>query len=582
MKNIFKLRWHVPVGMVFVILFLCAMMIPISVQASLPAIDERIMSFEAIATVGNDRILTVTEKIVYDFGNKSKHGIYRTIPDKYSRNGGSYRLRFTVKEVWMDGKAVAYSITSRTPNLTIRIGDADTTITDIHEYQIVYQTDQAINFFNDHDELYWNVTGNGWEVPIETASISVKGPDGFDAVNAKDDCFVGAYGSSNRECEIRTQNSTVWFKSGYMEPAEGMTVVLSFPKGLIKAPTWMDTMMRFIKDNWIVVLPFIALFFMYRMWDRDGREPKGRGTIVPQYEPPRGFTPMEMDVLMNQSNQPKAITATIIDLARRGYLKIIYTEKKGLLGIGGGASYAFEKLKEVDEKQPSHERVLLDGMFKDGEKNADMDGLKGKYYQSISKAQNSIYGLLRKNNYFGKNPISVRASWIGMASVVGVVGVFVPIVFQLGAVWIVSFVVTAGIIGIFGWFMPKKTQEGAVALEEVEGFKWFLSVTEKDRLAFHNAPALKPEQFHEYLSYAIVFGVEDQWANQFKDMMVPEPSYVSGYGHMNPILFAHAMHGFGGDFSKSFTPPSSAGSGGSGFSGGGVGGGFGGGGGGSW
>lgn len=581
MKNIFKFRWHIPAGMLFLILFLCASILSVSAQVS--SSTERIKSFDATAIVESNRMLTVTEKIVYDFGNASKHGIYRTIPEKYSRNGGSYRLRFNVKDVWMDGKAVAYSITSRTPNLTIRIGDADKMITGIHEYQIVYQTDQAINFFNDHDELYWNVTGNSWEVPIESASISVKGPDGFDAVTAKDDCFVGSYGSSSRECEIRTQSLTVWFQSKRsLGSSEGMTVVLSFPKSLIKAPTWMDTVMRFIKDNWIVVLPFIVFFFMYRAWDRDGREPKGRGTIIPQYEPPRGFTPMEMDVLMNQSNQPKAITATIIDLARRGYLKIIYSEKKGLLGIGGGQSYSFEKMKEIDEKLLTHETVLLNGMFKDGENNVDMDDLKGKYYQSISKAQNSIYGLLRKSNYFGKNPISVRASWIGVASAIGVVGVFLPAVFQLGAVWTVSIVLSAGIVGIFGWFMPKKTEEGAIALEEVEGFKWFLSVTEKDRLAFHNAPTLKPEQFHEYLSYAIVFGVEDQWANQFKDMMVPEPSYVSGYGYTNPILFAHAMYGFGGDFAKSFTPPSSAGSGGSGFSGGGVGGGFGGGGGGSW
>lgn len=557
-------------------LFVMGSAIPVYAQVA----GERIVSFQANATIEKDRTLTITEVIAYDFGLQNKHGIYRIIPEKYSRSGGSYRLRLAVKQVFVDGKSAPYSIVSRTPNLKIQIGDKDKTISGTHTYQIVYQTSQAINFFSDHDELYWNVTGNGWEVPIESASFSVRGPDGFDGVSAKEDCFVGSYGSSDRLCETEAQGSTVSYASKRsLGPSEGMTIVLSLPKGLIQEPTWMDHLMRFIKDNGIIALPFIVLFFMYRHWYVNGREPQGRGTVVPQYEAPRGLTPMEMDVLMNQSNQSRAITATIIDLARRGYLRIAYEEKKGLFG---GQTYTFEKIKEIEDGAPSHEKTLFNGIFKMGESQKGINELKGTYYQSISKAQNSIYSLLRTKGFFGKNPITVRATWFSIAVAVGFLGAFFSLVANLDAIWQVSFIASAIIIGIFGWFMPSKTMEGAIALEEVEGFKWFLSVTEKDRLAFHNAPALKPEQFHEFLSYAIAFGVEDQWANQFKDLSVPEPSYVSGYGHINPILFAHSMHNFGNDFAKSFTPPSSAGSGHSGFSGGGVGGGFGGGGGGSW
>jgi uncharacterized membrane protein len=143
----------------------------------------------------------------------------------------------------------------------------------------------------------------------------------------------------------------------------------------------------------------------------------------------------------------------------------------------------------------------------------------------------------------------------------------------------------AAIIGAFGWFMPRRTQEGAYVDEEVKGFKWFLSVTEKQRLAFTDAPERKPEQFHMFLSYAIAFGVEEKWAEQFAGIDIPAPDYVSGNVLMNwtAMNFVHDLNSLHQTAAASaFAAPSSAGGGGSGFSGGGSGGGGGGGGGGSW
>jgi uncharacterized membrane protein YgcG len=563
--------------MFFISLICCVFVRPSVAQAS----SESIISFSAQAIVDVDRMMTVTETIVYSFGSADRHGIYRMIPETYSRNGGTYRLRLSVKSVKMDGSSVDFKITSRTPNLRIQIGDADKTITGTHEYQITYQTDHAINFFDDHDELYWNVTGNGWTVPIGAVSFSVRGPNGFDAEIAKKDCFIGLFGSTERACNVNAQGSTVTYQTSRpFTIGEGMAVVLALPKGLMTPETWFQKLMDFIKNNGIAVLPIMVFIFMFKLWYEKGREPEGRGTVVPQYEPPREMTPMEMAALEKQKNEPRTITATIIDLARRGYLRIIFEEKKGI--FGNSQSYAFEKLKDADEHQPSHEKILLSGLFKDGMTRTEMSSLKGSYYQSISKAHSAVFTLLHTKGFFGQSVVTVRGTYSSVAVVIGFFGMFIASSFGLTIIWSIALVLSAIIIGVFGWFMPSKTKEGAIALEEVQGFKWFLSVTEADRLTFHNAPALKPEKFHEFLSYAIAFGVETQWANQFKDLMVPEPEYISGYHYMNPLLFVHSMNSFETDLAKSFTPPSSAGSGGSGFSGGGVGGGFGGGGGGSW
>ncbi len=545
--------------------------------------NEMIFAFQVAAEVKADRTLRVTETITYFFPEE-KHGIFRYIPDRYSRNGGAYRLHLTLVSVTMDGESVPYVIESRSPDLRIKIGDKDKMVVGKHVYAITYETDRAINSFDDHDELYWNVTGNGWDVPITSASVAVRGPEGFDAPSAKSVCFTGIYGSTEEGCEIKAQGNVTWFVSDReLLAGEGVTAVLSFPKGLIKEMTVMDRIKQFLFDNGILALPFIVAITMYVLWRRDGKDPEGKGTVVPQYEPPRGLTPMEMNGLKHQSAQPSSVTASIIDLARRGYLRILYGEEKGLLGTS--VTYSFEKKREADDALLPHERTLFDGMgFDAGGLNVvTLDSLKKTYYQSVSSAKNSVMATLRTKGFFGRNPNNVRASWLSGAGLAGFCGVFSAVALHMEIVWAVALVLSGAIIAIFGWFMPKKTKEGAIALEEVEGFKWFLSVTEKDRLAFHNAPAVKPEMFHAFLPYAIALGVEEKWAEQFKGLNIPDPDYVSGYhGNMNALIFLHAMHGFESSMAKAFTPPSSAGSGGSGFSGGGSGGGFGGGGGGSW
>lgn len=564
-----------------------SVILSLSVKAASEEADassiEVISAFQVAAEVKADRTLRVTETITYEFFGE-KHGIFRYIPDRYSRDGGAYRLHLKLIDVKMDGERVPYVIESRSPNLRIKIGDKNKTVIGKHVYTITYETDRAINGFDDHDELYWNVTGNGWDVPMMSASVAVRGPEGFNAPSAQSACFTGAYGSTEASCEIKAQGNVAWFVADReLFAGEGLTIVLSFPKGLIAGVTTADRIKQFLFDNGILALPFLVAAAMYALWRRDGKDPEGKGTVVPHYEPPRGLTPMEMNGLKHQSAQPASVTASIIDLARRGYLRIHYGEEKGLLGTS--VTYSFEKQRDADDVLLPHERALYDGMgFHEGGLNTvTLDTLKKTYYQSVSSAKNSVMTTLRTKGFFGRNPVHVRASWLSGAGLVGFLGIFSIVALHMEAVWAVALIASAFIIAAFGWSMPKKTKEGAIALEEVEGFKWFLSVTEKDRLAFHNAPAIKPEMFHAFLPYAIALGVEEKWAEQFKGLNIPDPEYVAGYhGSMNSLIFLHAMHGFESSMAKTFTPPSSAGSGGSGFGGGGSGGGFGGGGGGSW
>jgi uncharacterized membrane protein YgcG len=560
-------------------LAVAALLVPAAVLAG-P--EEAIREFNVIATLDENRLLTVTERITYDFGINERHGIYREIPVRYERNGGAYKLRINLKEVTMDGRPVPNAVQSRSPRFRVRIGDPDAEVTGVHEYAITYSTDRAINFFGGEGELYWNVTGNEWDVPILKSSFSIVGPPAFDANAAKTVCYTGAYGSTEQTCQTLTQANTAQFVAGRsFAPQEGFTVAVRFQEGVIPPPTAFERFVQIASDNWIVFLPFIIFAVMFFLWRAKGRDPKGRGTVVPQYEPPRGLSPMEMLGLKDQYLGHASVTAVILDLARRGYLKIDFGEERGLLGRKK-QTYAFIRRKGEDEALRPFEQILFHGMFS-GKERVELEQLRGTFHKHIARAKEQTFAELRKSRLFGKNPTAVRAAYVIIAVVALSFSFWLVPLLGLGAMGVASVIASAAIILVFGWFMPSKTKEGAIALEEVMGFKWFLSVTEKDRLAFHNAPEVKPEKFHEFLPYAIAFGVEDQWAKQFEGIDVPPPDYATGMTTWNALYFASALHALDARAaSAAYAAPSSAGAGGSGFSGGGSGGGFGGGGGGSW
>jgi hypothetical protein len=153
------------------------------------AVSESVLEFQSMATLKEDRALTVTERILYEVAKNERHGIYRNIPMRYERDGGAYKLRLDVQDVKIDGVDVPYRILSRSPVLEIRIGDPDETVSGVHEYKITYETDRAINFFDGEGELYWNVTGDEWDVPILKSSFSIVAPANFDANASKAMCW---------------------------------------------------------------------------------------------------------------------------------------------------------------------------------------------------------------------------------------------------------------------------------------------------------------------------------------------------------------------------------------------------------
>jgi uncharacterized membrane protein YgcG len=563
----------------FLFLIAAALFVPSVTHAQ---IGEIIRRFEVYAVLQSDRTYQVTETIEYDFGVQQRQGIYRVIPVVYDRAGAKYRLRLDVGPSTLNGGPVEQKVTNEGSNIRIRLGTPGEYLTGRRVYTITYTTNRAINdFLEDGErELYWNVTGNGWEVPIEKASFTLVGP----TTPTKTICFTGYFGSTAEACVISSEDSVTRISANErLEPGEGLTFAVRYPADAIAELPWWRVWLDLVIDNIWLLMPIMIFILMYGIWYRFGKEPAGRGTVIAQYEEPHGLPPAVLAALLDQGVSQKAVTATLLDLARRGYMKIKITGDPASRGwFTKKATYHFVKLERSETGLLAFERTLLDGLF-DGEEEVSLeDKTDGSFWTSITSAHHQIFTYMKSQGYFRWHPQAIRAGWMTGGVMFGMFFAFFGAV--LGWLFSIAAVLSGLIIIAFGWLMPQKTKKGSVLAEEAEGFKLFLSVTERDRLNFTDAPERKPEQFARFLPAAVAFGVEEKWGKQFKGMMVQPPSYVegsvAGWSAGQYVTLVDSMHS--ASTSSLYHSPSSGGSGGSGFSGGGSGGGGGGGGGGSW
>ena len=547
---------------------------------------EVIRNFDSQIKINSDSSVLVTEKIEYDFGVTERHGIYRNIPIDYAISAGNKSISIGVESVTIDGLNTNYEVSKSGSDEVIKIGKSDSLIMGVHVYTIVYKVKGAINYFKDFDELYFNVTGNGWSALIENSSVSLLIPS-VSKEGSSISCYQGTVGS-NEKCQAEIKDNQITAKATRaLGGGEGLTIALDFSKGIVYKPTKIEEIIGFAKDNPIVLLPILVAIVMFFIWRKYGKDPKGYSTIIAQYEPPKDMKPTLVGSLVDEKPDFRDITAGLIYLAEQGYVKIKRLEKEGIFG---SIDYEIELTKNDVSSLENTEQNILKLFFENDLKiglNKKLSSFERNTTFSIG-AKNMIKDLYQEmtdKNFFVKNPSKVKRIY----AIIAILIIFLSVKLFgsiLGFTTIISIIASAVIIAIFGSQMSKKTKLGAETKDYILGFKEFLSVTEKDRLDFHNAPEKSPEQFMEFLPYAIALGVENKWAKQFENVYINQPTWYQG--NFTNAFVATSFVSHLSDFSKSVNTGlalASKGAAGGRFGGGGggfSGGGFGGGGGGSW
>lgn len=558
-------------------LFLLAGLFLVSGTAS----AESIRDFSVTADVRADASILVEERIRYDFGELDKHGIYRDIPVKYETPYGNRQSLIIDVESVTDGtgRPYEYALADEGDDLRIKIGDPDRTITGEHTYAIRYTARLALGYFDGYDELYWNVTGNAWPVPIERSAVIVTLPEGTSVLQAS--CYLGPFGSTE-SCDrwAEVQEATYTVRSGrLLDAGEGLTVAVGFTPGVVTRPSFWERARWFLADNPLVLFPFLVFAVMHRIWWKRGRDPKGRGTIVAEYSSPENLSALHIGALMKESVGAGHISAALIELAVGGYLTIKKETRKILLF--DREDYVFTRTDKPSDG--AWQDKLLSAVFgsKDGfGKAVALSEMKNKFYKHIPDISKAVIQDLLKAKLYAEDPGKVKGRFV----LYGIGAVFASF-FLLplhGVAAILSIIAGFVVYFAFAALMSRVTREGAVMRERILGLKEYLQIAEKDRINFHNAPEKRPELFEALLPFAMVLGVEKAWAKEFEDVYTTPPQWYSdatGRGFSVGAFSSDLSHFSAAAASTMASAPgSSSGSGGGGSSGGGGGGG----GGGSW
>ncbi|HEY1801237.1 MAG TPA: DUF2207 domain-containing protein [Terriglobales bacterium] len=539
----------------------------------------RIANFDDNITVTRNGTADVREQIAIVFVG-SFQGIHRTIPIHYpGPTGTNYTLFLNVKGITdQDGMPLKYESSTSGDFRDLKIyipGAQDTTKTVVIQYSVR----NGVRYFPDHDEFYWNVTGNDWPVPIDMATALVQFPsDASGSLRAQ--AFTGVYGSAQRDATSNVKDSSVLFATNNPLPMRGgLTVDVFIPKGILRQPGAFTKFLWFLGSNPIVFLPFFAFGVMFVIWWYKGRDPDPGRSVAPMYEPPAGMTPAEAGTLLGDQVHPRDITSTLVDLAVRGFVKIEEVDNKGI--VFHHKDYIFHSLKpqaQWSDLAP-HEMVMMTNVFGSADQTT-LSSLRNRFYTAIPVIRTDIMSALKQKNMYSVDPDSANSYSIGGAVLIAAPFAILEFTKTVDVFSSVPLLIGCGAISAFIWWlfarvMTAKTLKGVQTKVAVLGFQEFMNRVDKDRLK-----VMPPNTFEKFLPFAMALGVEHQWATAFAGIIQNPPTwYASPYGYgypgggFNPIFFSTSMMSMTNDMHQVFVSAPRASSSGSGWSGGGFGGG---------
>jgi hypothetical protein len=286
-----------------------------------------------------------------------------------------------------------------------------------------YRVRNALRFFEDHDELYWNVTGDEWDVPIQSASARFQLPPG--ATGVRSAAFTGAYGSRATDADIETREDGVVIRLRHpLGFHEGLTAVLGWDKGAVDPPGPLRRAALFGRANWPFGVPVAVFALMLWRWYRRGRDPRRR-PIVPRYEPPDGLTPAEVGTLADHRADVRDITATLVDLAVHGFVVIEEAEHDGLLW--SSREWTIRRAKSPAPELRPHERAVLDAVFSGGADTVTLSALENRFYRELPGIRDRIFAALVGRGYYTRRPDNVRRFYWVLAGAVACAGVIAGI-----------------------------------------------------------------------------------------------------------------------------------------------------------
>ena len=571
-------------------LFLAALAL---LAPGMAAADERILSWRSDIEVRADGALDVTETIRLTVeGNQINHGIYRDFPTTYEREGRRVRVGFDVHSVERNGQPEPYDTEGVGNGVRIRIGDGNVYIPHGEQnYVIRYTTTRQLGFFEGYDELYWNVTGNGWAFPIDRAEAHIRLPQPV-PFGPERAFYTGPQKSTARYAEVVAEGrGEILIRStGPLQPYEGLTVAVRWPKGVVDEPPKPSAAQLAMQDRAPVAAAVLALLallgYYFVAWKWAGRGPR-EGTVVPQFAPPEGMSAAAVRYVKRMDYDDRCFAAAIVECGIHGEIKLVEGEKPFI----GSPKTTLVKTRGRGGL-PTTERTMLDKLFTGGD-SLELDNANHARFSAASKAleeglkgSHEGYLFVRNREWAWVGLVVLATAMLMIASAIGLsdfyltafertapaIGLalmalalflrlrrvkgwplntlFAACLLGGAALLVISFIALSQAVPFSSWgwmlaplialpvvlsafaWMSAPTREGRAVMDRIAGFEQYLSITEEERLEAMHPPEKTPELFERFLPYAIALGVENRWADKFADVLAAAaagPSRQSGH-----------------------------------------------------
>ena len=537
---------------------LSLLLTPVGLQAG----QERILSFDSHITIYAEGDVVVTETIrVVAASQEIRRGIYRDFPTRYRNNhGNQVTVHFEVLEVLRDNRPDAYHTEQQSNGTRVYMGKKDVLLQPgEYTYTLTYRTDRQIGFFDEYDELYWNVTGNGWDFVIEKARAVVQLPPGAGVVQYA--AYTGPAGADGKNFTIDETAGDIGFATTRaLAPREGLTIAVAWPKGYVTEPDTAEKIGYLLGDNRGLVVALcglvVLLGYYTAAWWMVGRDPIG-DAIIPRYAAPKGISPAGMRYILKMGFDKKALAVAVVSMAIKGFLTI--TEESD-------GNYSLEITGSPSSALSSGEAKVARHLFPPGSRVID---LKKSFHKAVGAAvkalRTSLSGeyekayFLRNTAYFipgivisvltlggiiltaSMAPVAmfmmvwlsgwsvgvytlcvtVIAAWrsrkaagamaITLFAIPFVGGEIVGIGFLAAAISVPSLILFLGIVAaniVFYHLLKAPTLAGRRMMDDIEGLKRYMQVAEKERLNLLNPPDRTPEHFEALLPHAMALDVE--------------------------------------------------------------------------
>ena len=584
--------------------------------------QERITSFNVTMQLDTANNMTVEENIsIVAEGIRFKRGIIRKIPyNRKAANGSFYANPITVISVMQDGEPAEYNVNEKNGLLEIKIGNANKyLVPGPYKYKVIYNINNQVGFFENYDEIYWNVTGTEWNFKIDTATCKVILPYG--AVAFMNKCYTGTQGNTSQNCTGVGEGNQSYFTAGNLQEYEGLTVAVGFSKGFVQPPPPPGPLEKYGIISLAIAFMTSIILYMGNAWRKHGKD-HPRPTVIPRFDVPQNLSPAQVGFFHNKGILSEFFTVSLVSLAVKGFVKI--TEKTTTtLFIFKDTTYTIEKIKEDEiDKLPDEEVALMNALFSGSNKKITADGKYEKRFataktkfDSSFKDEKSLIKAGHNRKFLWVPLLLIIAFWVVISfynfasvflSAIWTIGLLlVPVFLSLGfsafsaifklkwrygviytAILVFVTAICGGIVLLdytdfsfntkvvvlfsfmvmllfvaYVYLIKQPTVASVNTRAEIDGFKMYMQAAEEKQLQMFNAPAKTPELFEKLLPYAMALGVDKIWGDKFADVLQKasidgsRSAYSPSWYHGNNFRSSN-FHSIGNDIASTISKSS--------------------------